>query len=128
MTTSRHSSLPTYRAPASTAARILIADDDPSIRQLLEALLTSAGYAVFSAPDGAALVRMAQEHVPDLLLIDLMMPNLDGFEAIRQLRHDTRTGHLPMLVITARSRTPDIVQGFQVGADDYISSPFDVYE
>jgi diguanylate cyclase (GGDEF)-like protein len=128
MTTSRHSSVPTYRAPASTAARILIADDDPSIRQLLEVLLTGAGYAVFSAPDGAALVRMAQEHVPDLLLIDLMMPNLDGFEAIRQLRHDTRTGHLPMLVITARSRTPDIVQGFQVGADDYISKPFDVNE
>lgn len=128
MTTPRHSSGSTYRAPATTAARILIADDDPSIRQLLEALLANAGYAVFSAPDGAALVRMAQEQVPDLLLIDLMMPNLDGFEAIRQLRHDTRTGHLPMLVITARSRTADLVQGFQVGADDYIAKPFDINE
>ncbi|MBC8078354.1 MAG: response regulator [Chloroflexales bacterium] len=128
MTTIHHASASVYRAPASATARILIADDDPSIRQLLEMLLAKAGYAVFSAPDGAALVRMAQEHVPDLLLIDLMMPNLDGFEAIRQLRLDTRTAHLPMLVITARSRTTDLVQGFQVGADDYIAKPFDVNE
>ena len=128
MTTTRYSLAPVYHAPANTAARILVADDDASIRQLLEVLLTNAGYVVFSVPDGAALVHMAQEHVPDLLLIDLMMPNLDGFEAIRQLRHDTRTGHLPMLVITAKSRTADIVQGFQVGADDYIAKPFDVNE
>src|SRR5262245_17750888 len=94
------------------AARILVADDDPFIRQMLEAMLLSAGYNVLCAPDGAALVQMAQEHIPDLLLIDLMMPHLDGFEAIRQLRHDTRTGHLPMIVVTARSRTDDLVQGF----------------
>src|SRR5262245_29752329 len=88
--------------------RILVADDDPHIRQMIEAMLGSEGYTVLCAPDGAALVQMAQEYVPSLLLIDIMMPHVNGLEAIRQLRHDTRTGHLPMIVITARSHTDDL--------------------
>lgn len=112
----------------SAAPRILIADDDASIRYLLETTLESEGYKVLSAADGTSLVQMAQEHVPDLLLIDLMMPHLDGFEAIRQLRQDTRTGHLPMLIVTARSLTDDLVQGFRSGADDFIVKPFNIAE
>lgn len=109
--------------------RILIADDEPAVRQLLEVVLrTQGGYDVLMAQNGDQLVRMAQEHVPDLVLIDLMMPYLDGYEAIRQLRNDTRTAHLPMIVLTAKSTPDDVVIGFETGADDYITKPFNVPE
>ena len=104
--------------------RILVADDEPSVCQLLELVLQSEGYEVAIATNGDQLVRMAQERVPDLLLIDLMMPQLDGYEAIRQLRNDTRTGHLPMIILTAKSTPTDLVTGFETGADDYITKPF----
>lgn len=104
--------------------RILVADDEPSVCQLLELVLESEGYEVEVARNGDQLVRMAQERVPDLLLIDLMMPQLDGYEAIRQLRNDTRTGHLPMIILTAKSTPTDLVTGFETGADDYITKPF----
>jgi diguanylate cyclase (GGDEF)-like protein len=108
--------------------RILIADDEPAVRQLLELVLTGQGYQVTIATNGAQLVRMAQERVPDLVLIDLMMPQLDGYEAIRQLRNDTRTAHLPMLILTAKSTLEDVVIGFETGADDYITKPFNIPE
>lgn len=121
---SQLSSVPFHSNPA----RILIADDDESLRRLLELTLLNVGYTVLTAADGATLVQMAQEHTPDLMLIDLMMPHLDGFEAIRQLRNDSRTAHLPMLVLTARSRSDDLVQGFKAGADDFIVKPFELTE
>jgi diguanylate cyclase (GGDEF)-like protein len=108
--------------------RILIADDEPNVRQLLELVLRGQGYEVALATNGAQLVRMAQERVPDLVLIDLMMPQLDGYEAIRQLRNDTRTAHLPMLILTAKSTLEDVVIGFETAADDYITKPFNIPE
>ncbi|MBK9712110.1 MAG: response regulator [Kouleothrix sp.] len=108
--------------------RILIADDESAVRQLLELVLTGQGYEVALATNGEQLVRMAQERVPDLVLIDLMMPQLDGYEAIRQLRNDTRTAHLPMLILTAKSTLEDVVIGFETGADDYITKPFNIPE
>jgi diguanylate cyclase (GGDEF)-like protein len=108
--------------------RILIADDEPNVRQLLELVLRGQGYEVALATNGAQLVRMAQERVPDLVLVDLMMPQLDGYEAIRQLRNDTRTAHLPMLILTAKSTLEDVVIGFETGADDYITKPFNIPE
>jgi diguanylate cyclase (GGDEF)-like protein len=108
--------------------RILIADDEPNVRQLLELVLRGQGYEVTLATNGAQLVRMAQERVPDLVLVDLMMPQLDGYEAIRQLRNDTRTAHLPMLILTAKSALDDVVIGFETGADDYITKPFNIPE
>ncbi len=108
--------------------RILIADDELTVRQLLELVLTGQGYEVALAANGAQLVRMAQERVPDLVLVDLMMPQLDGYEAIRQLRNDTRTAHLPMLILTAKSTLDDVVTGFETGADDYITKPFNIPE
>jgi diguanylate cyclase (GGDEF)-like protein len=106
----------------------LIADDDPYIRQLLEIALSENGYEVVSASDGHELVRLAQDRVPSLILVDLAMPRMDGYEAIRQLRNDTRTAHVPMLILTARSGAKDIVIGFETGADDYIAKPFDIIE
>lgn len=108
--------------------RILVADDDPSIRTLLELTLRSVGYDVISAIDGYELVRLAQETSPHLILADLLMPQMDGVEAIRQLRNDTRTAHIPMIILTAMTRPEDVVIGFQNGADDYVIKPFDVTE
>ncbi len=108
--------------------RILVADDDPLIRQLLVDILREHGYVVFTAYDGDHLVRTAQEHVPDLILVDVMMPGVDGYEAIRQLRNDTRTSHVPMLILTARATPNDVVSGFEFGADDYITKPFNTPE
>jgi len=108
--------------------RILIADDEPTVRQLLELVLAGQGYEVSLAMNGAQMVRMAQERVPDLVLVDLMMPQMDGYEAIRQLRNDTRTAHLPMLILTAKSTLDDVVTGFETGADDYITKPFNIPE
>ncbi|HEY0602872.1 MAG TPA: response regulator [Herpetosiphonaceae bacterium] len=107
------------------AERILIADDDPSLRQLLEAILEEHDFDVIAVPSGEALVRAATSQQPDLLLIDVMMPVMDGLEAVRQLRNDTRTSHLPMLLLTARTSSNDVVIGFESGADDHIPKPFD---
>ena len=101
------------------AERILIADDDPGLRQLLEAILDEHDFEVIAVPSGEALVRAATSQQPDLLLIDVMMPVMDGLEAIRQLRNDTRTSHLPMLLLTARTSSNDVVIGFESGADDH---------
>lgn len=108
--------------------RILIADDEKSVRQLLELVLQSQGYQVMTARNGDHLIRLAQEHIPDVVLVDLMMPGLDGYEAIRQLRNDTRTAHIPMIILTARSAPDDVVTGFETGADDYITKPFNIPE
>jgi diguanylate cyclase (GGDEF)-like protein len=105
--------------------RIVVADDDPRLAELLRNTLEDAGYHVFVADNGNELVRIAQNQVPDLLLIDLMMPLMDGFEAIRQLRNDTRTAHLPMIILTARGDSNEVVFGFDTGADDYITKPYD---
>lgn len=110
------------------SAHILIADDDPVVRLLLEMTLEEHDFTVSSVANGDQLVRMAQERIPDLILVDVMMPVLDGYEAIRQLRNDTRTAHIPMLILTARSTPNDVVTGFETGADDYISKPFDERE
>ena len=106
-----------------TLPTILVGDDDTNFCRLLTMLLTNAGYRVLTAHDGHALVRLAQEEMPDLLLVDLMMPQLDGYEALRQLRNDTRTAHIPMIVVTARLAPADLVSGFESGADDYVTKP-----
>ena len=86
------------------SSRILIADDELSVRQLLELVFLDEGYEVSTVQNDDELVRAAQKSVPDLLLIDLMMPTMDGYEAIRQLRNDTRTAHLPMICLLYTSR------------------------
>jgi diguanylate cyclase (GGDEF)-like protein len=114
-------------APARAASpRVLIADDDSAIRSLLEEILQDDGYTVSTTTNGHELVQLAQQLVPDLILVDLMMPKMDGYEAIRQLRNDTRTAHLPMLILTAQLHSKDVVVGFQSGADDYITKPLDI--
>ncbi len=109
-------------------ATILIADDDPGIRQLLRVFLERSNFRVVLAENGDEAVHLAQESVPDLILVDVMMPQMDGYEVCRQLRNDTRTSHLPILMLTSRSTVGDKLTGFECGADDYVTKPFDLDE
>jgi PleD family two-component response regulator len=105
-------------------ARILVAEDEADVGKLLHDILTGAGYEVELVPNGDQLVRRAQAQPPDLIIADLLMPLMNGLEAIRQLRNDTRTAHLPMLILTAIGDSSRIVEGFENGADDYITKPY----
>ena len=109
-------------------AKILVADDEPGIRQLLRAFLERAELQVVMAQNGDEAVRLAQEHVPDVVVVDVMMPQMDGYEVCRQLRNDTRTSHVPILMLTSRSAVGDKITGFESGADDYVTKPFDLNE
>ncbi len=109
-------------------AKVLVADDDPGIRHLLRAFLERADFEVALAQNGDEAVRLAQENVPDLILVDVMMPQMDGYEVCRQLRNDTRTSHVPILMLTSLSTVRDKLDGFDSGADDYVTKPFDTYE
>ena len=105
--------------------KVLMADDDPDIRMFLEVTLSIAGFDVITVTDGAEAVAAAREERPDLLLLDVMMPNLDGLAATRQLRDDPRTSDIPIILVTAKAMGMDKVVGLQEGADDYVTKPFD---
>jgi DNA-binding response OmpR family regulator len=106
--------------------RILLIEDDPSIVAGLELNLSLEGYEVVSANDGEQGLRIADETPPDLVLLDIMLPGMNGLEVLRQLRQ--RDPEIPVLVLTARGEEADKVLGLQMGADDYISKPFSVSE
>ena len=106
-------------------AQILVVDDDPRIRQLVHANLTVAGYDVAVAEDGAQGIEMIRTEQPDLVILDLVMPKVDGFEVARRMREFSP---VPIIMLTARSSEVDIVRGFDVGADDYLTKPFAVNE
>ena len=107
---------------------LLVVDDDPFIARLLEIELRAAGYDVRVAADGAVALAAAQERCPDLVLADVMMPNMDGFELTRRLRQDPRTATVSVIMLTARGLSADKLEGFAIGADDYIVKPFDTPE
>jgi DNA-binding response OmpR family regulator len=100
---------------------VLVVDDDDDIRLLLEELLRGAGYAVTTAPHGRAALRMFHESPADLVVLDLSMPELDGFETLERLRD---LSDVPVILLTARSGEIDKVRGFRAGADDYVVKPF----
>jgi len=107
---------------------VLVVDDDPFIGRLLEIELRAAGYEVRVAGDGLQALELANERCPDLVLADVMMPNVDGFELTRRLRRDSRTASVSVIMLTARGLSADKLEGFAVGADDYIVKPFDTPE
>jgi diguanylate cyclase (GGDEF)-like protein len=113
---------------APTGESILVVDDDPFIARLLEIELRAAGYDVRTASDGEKALEIVREGCPDLILADIMMPNMDGFELTRRLRQDSRTGTVSVILLTARGLSADKLEGFSVGADDYIVKPFDTPE
>jgi len=113
---------------ASVGESILVVDDDPFITRLLEIELRAAGYDVRVANGGEQALELVHERCPELVLADVMMPNMDGFELTRRLRQDSRTATVSVILLTARSLSADKLEGFSVGADDYIVKPFDTPE
>ncbi|MGP7960175.1 response regulator transcription factor [Sanguibacter sp. A247] len=107
-------------------ASILVVDDEPNIRELLATSLRFAGFDVRSAPDGATALRLAREAAPDLVLLDVMLPDMDGFTVTRRLREKGQT--MPVLFLTARDDTQDKITGLTVGGDDYVTKPFSLEE
>lgn len=107
-------------------AQILVVEDEPSIRVGLCDVLRFRGYAVQSAADGNAALALLSEADFHLLLLDIMLPELDGFEVCKRLREDYR--QLPVLMLTAKGSEEDVLRGFAVGADDYVTKPFSVRE
>jgi DNA-binding response OmpR family regulator len=108
--------------------RILVVEDEPDLRVLLDRHLDRAGYRVSVAEDGIEALERAWAEPVDLVLLDLMLPHLDGIEVCRRLRHDERTARLPIIMLTAKNETADRIRGFEVGADDYINKPFNLQE
>lgn len=106
--------------------RILVIEDERALREVLEYNLTKEGYEVLTASDGQDGLRRAQAQLPDLVVLDLMLPVIEGLEVCRQLRGNSRTKDVPVLMLTARSEEVDEVVGFQMGADDYVTKPFKV--
>lgn len=114
--------------PGGGGESLLVVDDDPFIARLLEIELKAAGYEVRVASDGVQAMEAAQQRSPDLVLADVMMPNMDGFELTRRLRQDPRTAATSIIMLTARGLSADKLEGFAIGADDYIVKPFDTPE
>ncbi len=108
--------------------RILVIDDDPTISELVSINLEMAGYDVNQAEDGIKGQALALQSPPDLIMLDLMLPKVDGFTVCQRLRRDARTADIPVLMLTALGQIQDKVEGFNAGADDYLTKPFDVEE
>ena len=112
--------------PAAPEARLLVVDDEPNILELLSASLRYAGFEVATARDGVDALNRARELAPDLVVLDVMMPGLDGFAVAQQLR--SGCNGVPVLFLTAKDATEDRVQGLTLGGDDYVTKPFSLEE
>lgn len=104
--------------------KILVVDDEPEAVELLEFNLTQAGYAVVAAADGAEALKKARSAMPNLVVLDLMLPEIDGIEVCKMLRRDPATAAIPIIMLTAKAAEIDRILGLELGADDYITKPF----
>lgn len=112
------------KSKARSRHRVLIADDDPMLVKLVEYKLTHDGFEVITAADGEQALAAAKSAQPDLVILDAMMPGLDGFEVLRRLKEDPSTREIVVVMLTARRLEHDIVGGLKIGAADYIVKPF----
>jgi twitching motility two-component system response regulator PilH len=106
-------------------ARILIVDDSPSQLVGLKRIVEKMGHQVITAEDGSAGVEVAKREVPDLILMDVVMPNLNGFQATRTIAKDSKTGHIPIILVTTKDQETDKVWGMRQGAKAYVTKPVD---
>ena len=106
-------------------SKILVVDDELNICELLKLYLENEGYTVFTANDGQAAVTAFQQKAPDLVLLDIMLPKMDGWQVCREIR---KTSSAPIIMLTAKGETIDKVAGLEMGADDYIVKPFEMKE
>ena len=108
----------------SKDSKVLIVDDVPANLNVLCQALETEGYKIVAAPSGAVALQIAHRTQPDLILLDVMMPGMDGFETCRRLKADASTVEIPVIFITAKDEMSSIIKGFQVGGADYITKPF----
>jgi CheY-like chemotaxis protein len=106
------------------AQRILVVDDNPDSVIIMRTILESQGYEVAVATNGAEALEQVTEATPDLVLLDIMMPNVGGLEVLQRMREDARTGRVPVILVTAKAQDEDVMSGYQYGADYYITKPF----
>jgi DNA-binding response OmpR family regulator len=107
------------------AAKILVVDDDPNVQRLLQYTLKQEGYEVVTASDGAEGFRLWGSEAPDLILLDVMLPKLDGYQVATKIRTEEGTsGHVPIIMLTAEREVEQKVRGLRAGADDYLIKPF----
>ncbi len=109
-------------------ARLLVVEDNQEIAQMMTLYLAARGFKVSVAVDAATALRLVREALPDLMLLDIGLPDINGLELLQQLRHAPRTRHLPIIVVTQRKLKTDRLAGLQMGADDFITKPFDPEE
>nr|WP_200904387.1 response regulator transcription factor [Streptomyces yangpuensis] len=111
--------------PGGVAGRVLVVDDDPTVSEVVAGYLERAGFTVHRAVDGPSALEAAARHRPDLVVLDLMLPGMDGLEVCRRLRASGTWAHtLPVVMLTARGDEEDRILGLEVGADDYVTKPF----
>ncbi len=108
--------------------RLLLIDDDPIISEMVTINLEHAGYQVIQASDGIKGQALAIQLMPDMIILDLMLPRVDGFTVCQRLRRDERTKEIPVMMLTAMGQIQDKVEGFNAGADDYLTKPFELDE
>ncbi len=106
-------------------AHILIVDDSPTEVHVLTSMLEGAGHTVYSATNGETGIEMAKELKPNLILMDVVMPGMNGFQATRQLTRDEDTAHIPVIIVTTKDQETDRVWGLRQGAKDYVTKPID---
>ncbi len=107
-----------------TRKKIVVVEDEPDIREVIEYNLKREGYRIIAACDGEEAIRTVVEQAPQLVLLDLMLPGLDGIEVCRRLKADPLTSSVPIIMVTAKGEEADIVLGLGMGADDYVCKPF----
>ena len=104
--------------------KVLIAEDEADIRQLISFNLERESYDTLLAGDGEEAVLMAYKKIPDIIILDLMLPRMDGFSVFKELRLDSRTKDIPVIMLTAKAQLDDVIAGLEMGADDYLTKPF----
>jgi DNA-binding response OmpR family regulator len=112
----------------SSERLVLVADDEEDILTLVTTIIERSGHRVMSVRDGAAALAAVRERTPDLVVLDISMPEVDGLEVLRRIRADEETGDLPVLLLSARAQEDDVRRGFEAGASAYVKKPFSPIE
>src|SRR5574344_3158372 len=105
--------------------KILVVNEDNAINELIKINLELVGYTVIQAYDGVKAFALAKQEIPDLIILDVMMPEVDGFTVAKRIRENSQTSSIPILMLTALGLLPDKVKGFNIGVDDYLVKPFE---
>ena len=106
------------------SSKVLIVDDEPNILMSLEFLLKKSGYEVFIDRDGREALGIIESEVPDIILLDVMMPEVDGYEVCQKVKNNAQTSHVKIIFLSAKTKKEDIDKGYEMGADLYITKPF----